>query len=50
MDVLKNWLCKIEKIDSYAKIDEKFYTDVNALNMLIIMETQIKLQTLCFTD
>ena len=44
------FLCKIKKVGSYAKIDEKFYTDVNALNMLVIMETQIKLQALCFTN
>jgi len=27
MDVLENWLCKIEKVSSYAKIDEKIYTN-----------------------
>jgi len=25
--VLKNWLCKIEKVGSYVKINEKVYTE-----------------------
>ena len=34
MGILKNWLCKIEKVCSYAKIDVKFYTTgVNALSV-----------------